>query len=138
MRHRVLPRLALLAAIAALAIACGQRVAVVPGPAMPARDSVVISDSPYGAYVGSPISLDARVWRDGVVDPAAPVQWSASPAAVARVAADGTLTPLGEGHVTVTARAGKSRTTRTLLVRRNPERRVGFVTPSRDDQHRRE
>ena len=129
MRHRLLSRLALVACLAAAVIACAPRVAELPPLTMPARDTVVISDGPYGAYVGTPVALGARVWRDGVVDPAAPVAWSATPVSVAVIAADGTLIPVGVGHVTITARAGKSRTQRSLEVRRDPSRRVSAVTP---------
>lgn len=125
MTHRSLGRFALLAALTIVSIACAAGAPSVPGPAMPARDTVVISDSPYAAYVGSPISLGARVWREGAVDPDARVEWSASPLTVARVANDGTLTPVGEGRVTITARVGAVESRRTLLVRRNPTRRTG-------------
>ena len=129
MPTRTLARLAVIAALAAVSIACAPAAGhVAPGPAMPARDTVVISDSPYAAYVGAPVTLGVRVWRDGMVDPQAAVEWSASPTAVARIDGGGRLLPLSEGHVTIVARAGGVRTTRTLHVQRNPVRRVGVAT----------
>ena len=129
MSTRTLARLAVIGALAAVSIACTPAAGrVAPGPAMPARDTVVISDSPYAAYVGAPITLGARVWRDGTVDPQASVEWSASPATVARIDGDGRLLPLSEGHVTIVARAAGVRTKRTLQVQRNPVRRIGIAT----------
>lgn len=132
MSTRTFARLAGLAALAALSIACAPTVNVAAGPAMPARDTVVISDSPYAAYVGAPVTLGARVWRDGTVDPQAAVEWSASPATVARIGSDGRLTPLSEGHVTIVARAAGVRTKRTLKVQKSPARRVGAAKVARE------
>ncbi|NUQ20480.1 MAG: hypothetical protein HOQ09_05910 [Gemmatimonadaceae bacterium] len=122
MSIRRLARLAAVAALASVAIACSPATNVVPGPAMPARDTVVISDSPYAAYVGAPVRLAARVWRDGSVDPHAAIEWSVSPRFAARIAGDGTLVPLDDGHLTIVARSGAVRTKRTLLVRRSATR----------------
>jgi hypothetical protein len=116
MSRRTLGRLALLLALISLVIACAPRAATIPAAIGPARDTVVISEAPYGAYVGRPVTLGARVWRDGSVVPDASVEWTAAPAQVARIAGDGTLIPLDAGHVVITARAGKVVTRRTLLV----------------------
>lgn len=128
MSTRCLARIAGVAALASLAIACSPVPSMVIRPAMPARDTVVISDSPYAAYVGAPVTLAARVWRDGTVDPRAAVEWSVSPRFAARIASDGTLLPLDEGHLTIVARVGALRTKRMLLVRKPPAR-VAAIPP---------
>lgn len=137
MPSRTPRRPALLAgfALAAVtAIGCAPRAALTPPLTMPARDTVVISDAPYGAYVGSPVAIGARVWRSGTVVPDAPVEWSAAPAGVAHIAADGTLTPVREGHVVITARAGRVRSRRMLLVQKAPEAGVGVASRTRQAQ----
>ncbi|HEX2778217.1 MAG TPA: hypothetical protein VHM30_01885 [Gemmatimonadaceae bacterium] len=134
MPNRPTLRPAMLAGFALAAIvtsACAPRASVAPVLTMPARDTVVISDAPYGAYVGSPVSIGARVWRGGEVVPDAPVEWSAAPAGVARIDADGTLTPVREGHVVITAKAGRMRSRRMLLVQQAPEQRAGLASRTR-------
>lgn len=123
--------LALVAALATLTIACQPAPPRAAGPAMPARDTVVISDAPYAAYVGAPVTLGARVWRGGVVVPDAAVEWSAAPLSVARIASDGTLVPVSEGHVVVTARVGAIQSKRLLQVQPTLGRQVRYASPSR-------
>ncbi|NUO64576.1 MAG: hypothetical protein HOQ11_17970 [Gemmatimonadaceae bacterium] len=130
MSTRTVLRLTLVAALASIAIACRAAAPIIPGPAMPARDTVVISDSPYAAYVGSPVALGARVWLEGAVVPDAPIEWSASPGSVARIARDGTLTPMREGHVIITARVGGVRTTRVMTVQPSTRAAVVYARPS--------
>ncbi|HEX8849666.1 MAG TPA: hypothetical protein VF761_09050 [Gemmatimonadaceae bacterium] len=131
MSTRTIARLALVAALASLSIACHPSPPRAAGPAMPARDTVVISDAPYAAYVGAPVTLGARVWRDGIVVPDAEIEWSAAPRSVARIAPDGTLLPVSQGHVVITARVGAIQSRRFLQVQSSAERRVGYATPSR-------
>lgn len=131
MSTRTIARLALVAALASLSIACRPTPARTAGPAMPARDTVVISDAPYAAYVGAPVTLGARVWRDGTVVPDAAIEWSAAPRSVAQIAPDGTLLPLSAGHVVITARVGAIKSKRFLQVQSRAGRQVRYAPPSR-------
>ena len=137
MSTRAIARLALVAAVASFSVACRPTPTRAAGPAMPARDTVVISDAPYAAYVGAPVILGARVWRDGMVVPDAAIEWSAAPRSVAQIAPDGTLLPVSEGHVVITARVGAIRSKRFLQVQSGAGPQAHSVAPSRPLEARR-
>src|SRR5690606_23058607 len=83
---------------------------------------VELSEPAYGAYAGTSVDLDARVWLRGAAHPETEpvVRWSSSDPGVALVDDDGTVTFVAPGTVTITAEHGGVRAEHRFAVRSNP------------------
>lgn len=92
----------------------------------PAAQRVELSAPRFTAYVGTTIPLTATVKAAAAGDAmrGASVQWSVDRSDVATVSANGALTALAPGEVTITARAGTAAAQRKIPVYPNPTARV--------------
>jgi Bacterial Ig-like domain (group 2) len=85
-------------------------------------ERVELGTLPYAPYAGSSMRLEARAWTRDARDPHSGLglDWSSSDPSVAWVAADGTVTFLKSGTVTITAARGAAQDARRIEVRPNP------------------
>src|SRR5690606_6404037 len=95
---------------------------------------VELSEPAYGAYAGTSVDLDARVWLRGAAQPETEpvVRWSSSDPGVALGDDDGTVTFVAPGTVTITAEHGGVRAEHRFAVRSNPAAAVTLAPAVRE------
>src|SRR5690606_33735704 len=95
---------------------------------------VELSEPAYGAYAGTSLDLDARVWLSGAGYPETEpvVRWSSSDRGVALVDDDGVVTFVAPGTVAIAAEHGGVRAERRFAVRPNPAASVTLAPAVRE------
>ena len=123
---RQLPLLALLTA----AIGCGSGTPTTsPPPPPPVAATVTVAPTTLALVEGETGTLTATVKDASGATITANVTWSAAPAGVVTVSSSGRVTAVAAGSATITARAGTTMATATVIVSAIPVAAVTLTTP---------